>query len=181
MTFLKYLYVFFALLLMPCIAVDTSQLKCQVCCRLVEEIQRNVSSVDPSYVVQVANFRLDGNGDQPKRTVPLARSQMYLTEVMDSVCEKMNDYVRATFKENGTLTVMPLLLDGKMNPLMNEVDVVQDSDLNKSLQYYCEDIVNDIEDDLISIIKSEDDDKVVYSICTKVAKLCPNRENKIEL
>jgi len=161
-------------------AVDTSELKCQVCCRVVEEIQRNVSSVNPSYVVQVVNFRLDGDGNQPKRTVPLARSQMYLTEVMDSVCEKMDDYVRATFKENGTLTVMPLLLDGQMNPLMNEVDVVQDSDLNKSLRYYCEDIVNDIEDDLISIIKSEDD-KSIYSICTKISKLCPNKENKDEL
>lgn len=175
----KYVYLFFALLL-PCLAVDTSQLKCQVCCRLVEEIQRNVSSVDPSIVVQVANFRLDGNGNQPKRTVPLARSQMYLTEVMDSVCEKMNDYVRATFKENGTLTVMPLLLGGKMNPLMNEVDVIQDSDLNKSLQYYCEEIVNDIEDDLITKIKSEDE-HVVYSICTEVAQLCPIKGSRTEL
>lgn len=180
MNFPRYLYLVFALLV-PCIAVDNSQLKCEICCRLVEEIQQNVSSVDASHVVQVNNFRLDGNGDQPKQTVPLARSQMYLTEVMDTVCGKMNDYVRATFKENGTLTVMPLLLNGKMNPMMNEVDVIQDSDLNKSLQYYCEDIVNDIEDDLINIIKSEDDDHVVHLICTEVTKLCPNKRKKVEL
>lgn len=180
MNFSKYLCLFSALLI-PSIAINTSILKCEVCCRLVEEIQRNVSSVDPSHVVQVTNYRLDDNGDQPKRTIPLARSQIYLTEVMDSVCEKMNDYVRATFKNNGSLTVMPLMLDGKMNPLMSEVDVVQDSDLNKSLQYYCEDIVNDIEDDLISIIKSEDDNQIVYSICTKITQLCPKKDNKVEL
>lgn len=169
-------------LLMPCIAFDSSNLKCEVCCRLVEEIQRNVSSVDPTNIVQVSNFRLDGNGDQIKQTVPLARSQLYLTEVMDSVCEKMNDYVRATFKKNGTLTVMPLIIDGKMNPLMSEVDVVQDSDLNKSLQYHCEDIVDDIEEDLINMIKSEDDDDhIVHSICTNVMKLCPKKNNKVEL
>ncbi|XP_025191496.1 protein seele [Melanaphis sacchari] len=176
----KYLYILFALL-MSCIAIETSNLKCEVCCRLVEEIQRNVSSVDPSNIVQVSNFRLDGSGNQIKHTIPLARSQLYLTEVMDSVCEKMNDYVRATFKKNGTLTVMPLLLDGQMNPLMSEVDVVQDSDLNKSLQYYCEDIVNDIEEDLISIIKSGNDNHIVHSICTNVMQLCPKTDNKVEL
>lgn len=180
MDLLNYVYLFFTLLI-PCIAaVDTSQLKCEVCRRLVEQIKSNVSSVDPSRVVQVANFRLDGNGDQPKKTVPLAQSQMYLTEVMDSVCQMMNDYVRATFKNNGSLIVMPLLLDGKMNPLMSMVDVVQDSDLNKSLQYYCDDIVNDIEDDIIRLIKSEDN-QVIYSICTKVTQLCPDKENKVEL
>lgn len=168
------------MLLVPSIAVDTSLLKCEVCCRLVEEVQRNISSVDPSHLVQVANFRLDGNGDQQKRTVPLGRSQMYLTEVMESVCEKMNDYVRATFKNNGSLTVMPLLLDGAMNPMMSQVDIVQDSDLNKSLQYYCEEIVSDIEDDLISIMKSEVDN-AVYSICTEASQLCPERKSKEEL
>lgn len=166
---------------MACVTIETSNLKCEVCCRLVEEIQRNVSSVDPSIIVQVSNFRLDGNGNQIKHTIPLARSQLYLTELMDSVCEKMNDYVRATFKKNGTLTVMPLLLDGQMNPLMSEVDVVQDSDLNKSLQYYCEDIVNDVEEDLINIIKSGDDDQIVHSICTNVMQLCPKKDNKVEL
>jgi len=176
----KYLYILFALL-MPCIAFDSTDLKCEVCCRLVEEIQRNVSSVDAANIVQVSNFRLDGNGDQIKQTVPLARTQLYLTEVMDSVCEKMNDYVRATYKKNGTLTVMPLILDGKMNPLMSEVDVVQDSDLNKSLQYFCEEIVDDIEEDLINFIKSEDDDHLVHSICTNVMQLCPIKNNKVEL
>jgi len=137
--------------------------------------------MEAAKLVQVSNFRLDGNGDQIKQTVPLARTQLYLTEVMDSVCEKMNDYVRATYKKNGTLIVMPLILDGKMNPLMSDVDVVQDSDLNKSLQYYCEDIVDDIEEDLINIVKSEDDDHLVQSICTNVMQLCPIKNNKVEL
>lgn len=167
---------------MACIAAyDISELKCEVCCRLVEEIQSNISSVDPSHVVQVSNYRLDVNGDRPKNIIPLARSQMYLTELMDSVCEKMNDYVRATYKNNGSLVIMPLILDGSMNPLMNIVDIIKDSDLNKSLQYYCEDIVNDVEDDVIKLMKSGDDDRAVYSICTKISQLCPDIETKVEL
>lgn len=93
----------------------------------------------------------------------------------------MEDYVRATFKANGSLVVMPLMLNGHMNPLMSQVDIVQDSDLNKSLEYYCDDIVNDIEDDVIRMMKSEDDAHVVHSICTEVAQLCPNKANKVEL
>lgn len=182
MTFRKCTYVFFAVCVWPCLAaIDTLQLKCQVCRRLVEDIQLNVSSVDPLHVVPAANFRLDGNGDQSKSTVPLARSQLYLTDVMDSVCAKMKDYVRATYKTDGSLTVMPLLLNGQMNPLMSEVDIIQDSDLNKSVQYYCEDIVSDIEDDLISLIRSGNDRNAVYDICTETAQLCPNKDNKVEL
>lgn len=182
MIFQNYFYVLFALLMSTCMAtIDTMQLKCEVCRRLVEEVQRNVSSVHPSRVVQVAKARLDGNGDQQKRIVPLARTQIYLNELMDSVCGKMDNYVRATFKNNGSLIVIPLLVNGKMNPLVSQVDIVQDSDLNKSLQYYCEDIVNDIEDDLINIIQSENDSRAVYSICTGVMQLCPNKENKVEL
>lgn len=182
MIFQNYFYVFFALFMPTSMAsIDTTQLKCEVCRCLVEEVQRNVSSVDPSRVVQVIKARLDSNGDQQKRIVPLARTQIYLTELMDSVCGKMDDYVRATFKSNGSLIVMPLLTDGKMNPLVSQVDIVQDSDLNKSLQYYCEDIVHDIEDDLINIIQSENESNAVYSICTEVVQLCPNKENKVEL
>ncbi|XP_050539245.1 protein seele-like [Daktulosphaira vitifoliae] len=165
----------------PSFAVSTSELKCEVCCRLVELIQKNVSSVDPSRVVQVLNFRLDENGNNPSNIVPLSRSQIYLSEVMDSVCKQMSDYVRATFKENGTLTVMPLVLDGKMNPLMSEVDVIQDSDLNKSLEYYCDDIVDDIADDIYKIMKSENNKNVVDAICTDTVNLCPIKKNRVEL
>ncbi|XP_050433277.1 protein seele-like [Adelges cooleyi] len=180
MSSLKYLLMTFALFV-PSLAVDTSELKCQVCSSLVELIQQNVSSVSPTRVVQVSNFRLDDNGNQPKQMVPLSRSQVYLSEVMDSVCKKMADYVRATFKENGTLIVMPLMVDGKMNPLMSEVDVVQDSDLNKSLEYYCDDIVDDIEDDVIKIMKSETSKNAVYAICSEAVQLCPIKQNRLEL
>ena len=49
----------------------------------------------------------------------------------------MDDYVRATWKTNGTLTLLKLITDdGKMNSDMAEVDLIQDDDLNKSLKYY---------------------------------------------
>jgi hypothetical protein len=49
----------------------------------------------------------------------------------------MDDYVRATWKSNGTLTLLKLITDeGQMNNAMSDVDLIQDDDLNKSLKYY---------------------------------------------
>lgn len=49
----------------------------------------------------------------------------------------MDDYAKARFKSNRTLTVMKLTSsDGGMNPLMTSVDFIQDGDLNKSLKHF---------------------------------------------
>jgi hypothetical protein len=49
----------------------------------------------------------------------------------------MDDYVRATYKTSGELTLLRLIgADGQMNPDLSHVDIVQDSDLNKSLKFY---------------------------------------------
>lgn len=60
-----------------------------------------------------------------------------MTDVMETVCEKMDDYVKATYKSNGDLTLLKMVDDsGKMHPDMGIVDFIQDGDLNKSLKYY---------------------------------------------
>lgn len=62
---------------------------------------------------------------------------MHLTEVLETICNKMDDYVRATYKTSGELTLLRLIgADGQMNPDLSHVDIVQDSDLNKSLKFY---------------------------------------------
>jgi hypothetical protein len=69
--------------------------------------------------------------------VSYARSEMHLTEVLETICNKMDDYVRATYKTSGELTLLRLIgADGQMNPDLSHVDIVQDSDLNKSLKFY---------------------------------------------
>lgn len=62
----------------------------------------------------------------------------------------MEDYVRATYKSNGKLTLFKLMADGGVNPLINEVDIIQDGDLNKSLEYF---VSNKIQQDNISFIE----------------------------
>lgn len=87
--------------------------------------------------MEVGNFRLDGNGNMIRKKIPLAKSEIYISEVLDNICDKMEDYVRATYKSNGDLTIMKLMTEsGHMNPEMSNVDIIQDDDLNKSLKYY---------------------------------------------
>lgn len=69
--------------------------------------------------------------------VPLSRSEVYILDLLDGICEKMTDYVRATKKSNNQLTIINLMSSpGIMNSRVKEVDIIQDSDLNKSLQHY---------------------------------------------
>lgn len=68
--------------------------------------------------------------------VPLSKSEVHLSSMLDTICKKMDDYARAKYKSNGKLTLVKMVSDGGMNPMLGEVDFVQDGDLNKSLEYF---------------------------------------------
>lgn len=150
---------------------EVEEVKCLVCTRLIEEILKNISKADAKRTINVGGFRLDDKGNYFEKTVPYPRSEIFLTEVMENICNKMEDYVRATFKKDGRLTVISLTDEGKMNPIMSEVDVVQDSDLNKSLKYYCEEIINEHDEAIVYELAEEKDD-VISKICLDSAQLC---------
>lgn len=85
---------------------------------------------------------------------------------------------------------------GGMNPMMSEVDIVQDGDLNKSLQHYvsascyilcwlkvrsfsliwvngfqCSAIVDEFEEDIISLYVDDVQNKK-EELCTKISRIC---------
>lgn len=151
---------------------DVKDLKCQICTRVIEEIRKNISQVDTKRTISIGGFRLDDEGNYSAKSTLYYRSEVYLTELMEGICNKMDDYVRATVKETGKLTVIPLIsADGQMNPIMSEVDVVQDSDLNKSLKYYCEDILHEHDDEFIQEFTREEENAVL-NICARAAAFC---------
>lgn len=127
---------------------DVNRLKCLVCQTIVEEIQNEVDKVNSN-----------------------RRSEIFFTELMDTVCDKMDDYARATYKSNGELVIIPLIKDGKMNPILDKVNLVQDADLNKSLKHYCLQVLDEYDEDIQNLVQSGVGD-VSVQLCTRIAKLC---------
>ncbi|XP_017777235.1 PREDICTED: protein canopy homolog 2 [Nicrophorus vespilloides] len=152
--------------------INPQELKCLVCEKTIEEVENIVNKLDPSIHVDAGGYRLDASGNLNKKTVPQTRSELHLSEILDKICEKMDDYVRATWKTSGKLTLLKLMdPSGNMSKDMSKVDIIQDSDLNKSLKYYCEGLVEEHED---AIIKSfaEALDNIDIRICTMETKYC---------
>ncbi|XP_071446349.1 protein seele isoform X2 [Hetaerina americana] len=143
-----------------------------VCRKVVEEIDNEIASVNPSKTIEVGSYRLDSHGNQKQKAVPYARSTLHLTEVLEKVCKKFDDYVKATYKSSGELTIIKLIDEnGKMSSEMGKVDILPDADLNKSLKFYCEGIVEEFEDDFIKFFAANEED-IDVKICSDVANLC---------
>eukprot|EP00092_Neocalanus_flemingeri_P005998 GFUD01006460.1.p1 GENE.GFUD01006460.1~~GFUD01006460.1.p1 ORF type:complete len:201 (-),score=51.33 GFUD01006460.1:649-1251(-) len=151
---------------------DSKSLNCLVCKALVEEMDAAVNKVDPTKKVEVGTFRINGDGTQSRKLIPFARSQEHLTEVVDNVCKGFEDYAQAKHKSNGEPTIIRLMThQGNMNPMMGQVDIVPDEDLNTKLKFYCENIVEDLEDTLLELFAAETENMDI-ELCSKRSKYC---------
>ncbi|XP_029031844.1 protein seele isoform X1 [Osmia bicornis bicornis] len=152
--------------------VDNKLLKCLVCRSTITEFERELAKIDPSIEIEVGNYRLDAEGNAIHKKIPLAESEVHMSDMLDNICNKMSDYVKATYKSNGQLTILNLMTPaGTMNPEMGKVDIIQDGDFNKSLKYYCEGVVEEFEDSIISLFTHKENN-IKRQLCTNIAKLC---------
>ncbi|XP_026490657.1 protein seele [Vanessa tameamea] len=167
--------------------IDPQNLRCLVCQKTFEELNVVIKGVDKWKKVEVGNFRMDAEGNTMQQKVPAHRSAVYISEVIDEICKKMDDYVRVYYKSTGKLAIMQLLMpSGGMNPEFSKTKFVTDDDLNKSLEYYCERMFEDNEDEITDLYKNRPEDDVMpdaeREICFNHAKYCeewmlPNEED----
>lgn len=151
---------------------DSKNLNCLVCKAVVEELEAAINKVDPAKKVEVGTFRLNGDGTQSRKLIPYARSQEHLTEAVDNVCKGFEDYAQAKYKSSGEPTIIRLMThEGNMNPLMSQVDIVPDEDLNTRLKFYCENIVEDQEETLLEMFSTEGENMDI-ELCSKRSKYC---------
>lgn len=154
--------------------INPKEVKCLVCKATMNEMELAVSKVDPKKKIDVGDYRLDATGDsKKKKTILYAKSEMYLTELMETVCDRMDDYAKARYKRNGRPTVLKMMTETGMNPEMSEVDFVQEGDLNKSLKHLCLEVVEDHEEDILKMFMQEDVVKDTdIRLCSQVANIC---------
>ncbi|KAM4706054.1 protein canopy homolog 1 isoform 1-T2 [Rhinophrynus dorsalis] len=147
-------------------------LYCGACRALVDELQYEIRKVNPKTTVDVGSFRISPDGTQERNKVPLAKSELYLTEVLEGICEKMNDYglyVDPTTKEKSYIRFAPRDNEGIGSIDFNNFQFNPDE--SNSLQYACERVVEEHEDEIFSLVTQEADDLAV-KLCTEEAGLC---------
>jgi len=158
--------------------IISRNVKCLVCEATILEMEKEIKKVDPRKKVDVSGFRMNPSGFSETKSVQLSKSETYLTELMETICKKMDDYAKARYKTTRKLLVLKMITDeGTMNPLMSAVDFVQDGDLNKSLQHFCLEVLEDHEEAILNeFMKDVIADNIGYTVCTKTAKYCDEED-----
>lgn len=149
--------------------------KCAVCNSLVTELHAAIDKEDPRKRINVGSYRIDADGKQKLSSVKYAGSEMHMMDVLETVCENFKDYAQARHKETGKLEAIKLVINGAMNPRFSEYEMVQDPDLNKGLNFHCEAIVEDFEDEIISHFKVSTDldmESSQIEFCEEITNLC---------
>ncbi|KAM9514667.1 protein canopy homolog 2 isoform 2-T2 [Guaruba guarouba] len=160
-----------AALLLPTACARRSQdLHCGACRALVDELEWEIAQVDPRKTIQMGSFRINPDGSQSVVEVPYARSEAHLTELLERVCERMQEYGERL--DPGTQRrsyVRVLSRDGTKLELSG---VSIHGDVASSLKFACESIAEEYEDELIEFL-SHEADNVKDRLCSKRTGLFP--------
>ncbi|XP_017865412.1 PREDICTED: protein canopy homolog 2 [Drosophila arizonae] len=151
----------------------SKEVKCHVCKATVQELEDAIAKEDANKMVDVSGFRLDAQGNSISKRVRYIKSEMFLTELMEKICDKMDDYLKATYKSNGKFALLKMIVNGQMNPESSLVDFVQDGDLNKSLGHFCLEVLDDNEEAFLKAFQAEElGNDLDIKICSTQAKYC---------
>ncbi|XP_072522130.1 protein canopy homolog 2 [Salminus brasiliensis] len=158
-----------SLTVLVCGARQSQDIKCGACRALVDEMEWAVSQVDPKKMIQTGSFRINPDGSQSIKEVPLARSEGHLLELMEEVCDRMKDYGERVDPVSQRKTyVRHTSRDGTS---MDLSDVTLDTRVSSSLKFACETIVEQNEDEIIEFFAHESDN-VKDRLCSQRTDLC---------
>merc|ERR1712018_498474 len=135
---------------------DSKTLKCLVCKNVIDEFEAAIYKIDPKKVIDTGTYRVNEKGENKKKIIPYARSQMHLLELSEKICDNFEDYAQAKDRKSGKPTIIRLTTpEGNMNPKFGEVEIVPDDDLNTKLKFHCEGIVEDNDEQLLDLLADE--------------------------
>ncbi|XP_074528869.1 protein canopy homolog 2 [Halichoeres trimaculatus] len=162
--------VFLCLLLSSSQAARQRQdIRCGACRALVDEMEWAISQIDPKKMIQTGSFRINPDGSQSIREVPLARSEGNLLELMENVCERMEDYGERT--DPSTNRKSYARIKSRSGEAMDLSEAALDTRVTSSLKFACETIVEQNEDEIIEFF-SHEMENVKDKLCSKRTDLC---------
>uniref|UniRef100_A0A3P9P5L8 Canopy FGF signaling regulator 1 n=1 Tax=Poecilia reticulata TaxID=8081 RepID=A0A3P9P5L8_POERE len=146
-------------------------LYCSACKAIVDELNYSISQVDPKKTINVGSFRLNPDGTMTDKKVPFARSETHLSELLDGVCNSMSDYAlyidpdthhkqyrRFAPRVSGSSEDFPDFENFKFDG----------PEASNNLKFACETLVEELEDDIISLLGRDEGD-VQEKLCSRVS------------
>ncbi|XP_075880577.1 protein canopy homolog 2 [Nelusetta ayraudi] len=151
------------------VARPGQDMRCGACRAVVDEMEWAISQVDPKKTIQAGSFRINPDGSQSIREIPLARSEGNLLELMEEVCERMEDYGEKT--DPSTNRKSYIRVKSRNGEAMDLSEAALDSRVTASLKFACETIVEHHEDEIIEFFAHETEN-VKDKLCSKRTDLC---------
>ncbi|KAM9185957.1 protein canopy homolog 1 [Dugong dugon] len=146
----------------------------------MDEVEYDVTKAQQKKT-EVGSFRINPDGTQERRKVPLAQSEAFVTDLLDKVCERMNDYKleeNPVTKERTFKRFAPRKGD-KMYKEFKKFYFY--SDAYRPLKFACETIIEEYEVGIFSLLAQEAD-HLADKLCSEKSDLCePSSTNHIEL
>ncbi|XP_064203179.1 protein canopy-1 isoform X1 [Anguilla rostrata] len=147
-------------------------LYCSACRAIADELNYSISQVDPKKTIHVGSFRLNPDGTLTDRKVPLARSETYITELLEDICNSMNDYALHVDPDTKGKSYKRFAPRNDKSDFPDFKDFQFDGpEGSNSLKFACESIVEEYEDDIISLFAQETDD-VADKLCNVISDHC---------
>lgn len=163
-----------------CLLINVSQaarqgqdIRCGACRALVDEMEWAISQVDPKKTVQTGSFRINPDGSQSIKEIPLARSEGNLLDLMESVCGRMEDYGEVVDASERKTYIR---VKSRTGEALDLSEAKLDSRITASLKFACETIVEQYEDELIEFF-SHELENVKDHLCSKRTDLCDHALN----
>ncbi|XP_020366418.1 protein canopy-1 [Rhincodon typus] len=149
-----------------------SELYCGVCRALVDELDWAIKKVDPKKTIQVGSFRISPDGSQKPNEIPYAKSETHLLELFETICSNMDDYALYVDPETQKKTYMRFA--PRDSEKLGSVDFKNfkfDPENSKSLKFVCESILEEYEEEIISLFAHEAD-HVADKLCNEKSEIC---------
>ncbi|XP_062893127.1 protein canopy homolog 2 isoform X1 [Mobula hypostoma] len=164
-----YLILVFGSLWGPGLARRSADLYCGVCRALVDEMEWEISRVNPQRMVETGTFRLDPEGSPVVTQVPYRHSEEFLLELLARVCERMLEYGERT--DPGTLRQTYHRVVTREGHRVPAPDTRTTQHVTSSLKQACEKLVEEYEDEFIEFF-SRESNNVKDRLCSKRTDLC---------
>lgn len=150
-----------------CFAGAASNIKCGACSLVITELEAGIAAVGSDKKIQVGSFRVDPHGNQEGlNKIPYARSETHIHELLDSICDKSQQYALVVHPTTGK----SVYVRKDLTYLTGESDK---STLAK-LNHACSDFLDDHEDEVVKFVGEVHDDPIrefchaKTGVCTSV-------------